>query len=260
MVVALTPAFVGLLVVIVIVSEMVNGLAGFGFAVVGTMALATVVDPAAAVVLMIIPMLAANITLVSELSTEELRSCGKRFGPLVMSALVGTIVGMIVLDALPGGPLRVGLGLITLGFVASQQQAVPLPSLGSEGGSTLSSDPAMIVIGGVSGLLFGATNVGVQLVAYLRSQDLSHGLFVGVVAMVFVGINALRVGAAGVLGLYPSLTVFGLSVAAAVPAVGGVAIGSRLRSRVSSRLRRRVVFGLLTIIGIRLLLGGLGIV
>jgi len=259
MVVALTPAFVGVLFVIVIVSGMVNGLAGFGFAVVGTMALATVVDPATAVVVMIIPMLAANVTLVSELSTDELRSCGKRFGPLVVSALLGTIIGMIVLDALPGGPLRVGLGLITLGFVASQQQAVAIPSLGIEGGSTLGSAPAMIAIGGVSGLLFGATNVGVQLVAYLRSQDLSHGLFVGVVAMVFVGINALRVGAAGLLGLYPSLTVLGLSVAATVPAIGGVAVGSRLRNRVSSRLRRRLVFGLLTIIGIRLLLGGLGI-
>jgi uncharacterized membrane protein YfcA len=259
MVVTLTPVFVGLLFVIVVISGMVNGLAGFGFAVVGTMALATVVDPAAAVVLMIIPMLAANITLVSELSTEELRSCGRRFGPLVVSALIGTIVGMIVLDSLPGGPLRIGLGLITLGFVASQQQAVALPSFGTEGGSTLSSSPAMVAIGGVSGLLFGATNVGVQLVAYLRSQDLSHGLFVGVVAMVFVGINVLRVGAAGVLGLYPSLTVFGLSVVAAVPAVGGVALGSRLRSRVSSQLRRRLVLGLLTVIGIRLLLGGLGI-
>lgn len=258
MVVTLTPAFVGLLVVIVTISGIVNGLAGFGFAVVGTMALATVVDPATAVVLMIIPILAANVTLVSELSTAELRSCGKRFGPLVGSALVGTIIGMIVLDALPGGPLRVGLGIITLGFVASQQQAVALPSLGSEGGSTLSSSPAMVVIGGVSGLLFGATNVGVQLIAYLRSQELSHSLFVGVVAMVFVGINALRVGAAGVLGLYPSVTIFGLSVVAAMPAVGGVAIGSRLRSRISSTLRRRLVLGLLTIIGIRLLLGGLG--
>lgn len=118
----------------------------------------------------------------------------------------------------------------------------------------------MLTIGGVSGLLFGATNVGVQLVAYLKSQQLSHGLFVGVVAMVFVGINALRVGAAGLLGLHPTPTVFGLSVLMVIPAIGGVAIGSRIRHRVSTRLRRWAVLGLLTVIGIRLLLGGLGIV
>lgn len=259
MTIALTPPFVGTLVAVVLVAGMVNGLAGFGFAVVGTMALATVVDPATAVVIMIIPILAANITLVSELSTDELRSCGKRFGPLVVSALAGTIVGMIVLDVLPGGPLRVGLGLITLGFVASQQQAVSVPSVGGDSGSTLNSRAAMIGIGSVSGLLFGATNVGVQLVAYLRSRDLSHSLFVGVVAMVFVGINGVRVGAAGLLGLYPTVVVFGLSVLAAVPAVGGVALGSRLRNRVSTRHRRRLVLGLLMVIGLRLLLSGVGI-
>ena len=254
----LTAEFVGLLAVILVVAGVVNGLAGFGFAVVGTMALALVVDPASAVVVMIIPMVAANVTLVTELSTDELRTCGQRFGPLVGSALVGTIVGMVVLDALPGGPLRVGLGLITLGFVASQQRAVPLPKL-ETAGSTLDGRPVQITIGSVSGLLFGATNVGVQLVAYLRSRDLSHSLFVGVVAMVFVGINAIRVGAAALLGLYPTLTVVALSVLASVPAVGGVKLGSRLRSRVTSRLRRRIVLGLLIVIGVRLLLGGLGI-
>ncbi|WP_253738677.1 sulfite exporter TauE/SafE family protein [Halohasta salina] len=258
MTVLLSVEFLGLFALIVVVSGAVNGLSGFGFAVVGTMALATVVDPAMAVVLMIIPMVAANAMLVGELSADELRTCGRRFGPLVASALVGTVVGMIVLDALPDRPLRIGLGLITLGFVASQQRAVLLPHIGT-GGSTLDGRPAQIAVGSVSGVLFGATNVGVQLVAYLRSRDLSHGLFVGVVALVFLGINVLRVGAAGVLDLYPSLTVVGISVLASVPAVGGVAIGSRLRSRVTTPVRRRVVLGLLTVIGLRLVLGGLGI-
>ena len=258
MAVSLSAEFVGLFALIVVVSGAVNGLAGFGFAVVGTMALASIVDPATAVVLMIIPMVAANAMLVSELSAAELRTCGRRFGPLVASALVGTIVGMIVLDALPDRPLRVGLGLITLGFVTSQQRAVPLPKLGT-GSPALGGRPVQIAVGSLSGLLFGATNVGVQLVAYLRSRDLTHSLFVGVVALVFLGINAIRVGAAAILDLYPSLTVVGLSVLASLPAVGGVVIGSRLRSRVSTQLRRRIVLGLLTVIGVRLVLGGLGI-
>jgi len=240
-------------------SGVINGLAGFGFAVVGTMALATVVDPASAVVIMIIPMLAANVALLTELSGEELHTCGRRFGPLVGSALVGTIVGMIVLEALPSAPLRVGLGLLTLGFVVSQQTVVSLPSIGTDGEPTLAGRFSMIAIGGVSGLLFGATNVGVQLVAFVRSFDLSHGLFVGVVALVFVGINGLRVGAAGALGLYPDPEFAFASAAAALPAVAGVAVGKRLRGRVSERLRRGVVLGLLTAIGVRLMLGGAGV-
>ncbi len=260
MTIELTPFFLGFLTIVVLAAGVVNGLSGFGFAAVGTMALASVLDPATAVVLMIIPILAANLTLVNELSQNQLTRCGRRFAPLIVACILGTIVGMAVLDRLPEAPLRVGLGVVTLGFVVSRQQAIALPSV------PFGSDPegrerpvVMIAVGSVSGLLFGATNVGVQLVAYLRSLNLSHGLFVGVVAMVFVGINSIRVGAAGVFGLYPTLAVFGLSVAGAVPAVGGVALGSRLRQRLSETVRRRLVLGLLSLIGIRLIFGGLGI-
>jgi uncharacterized membrane protein YfcA len=248
-----------ILAVVLLVSGMVNGLAGFGFALVGTMALATVIEPATAVVLMIIPILSANATLVSELSARELTRCGRRFWPLILAALAGTIIGMAVIDRLPGAPVRVGLGLITLAFVGSRQSVLPLPSLDGDSGIDREGTVVMLVVGGVSGLLFGATNVGVQLVAYLRSFDLSHGLFVSVVAIVFLGINGVRVGAAGVLGLYPSAAVAALSVAAVVPSVLGVAIGRRLRQRVDSRHRAIAVLGLLSLIGVRLVLGGLGI-
>jgi uncharacterized membrane protein YfcA len=117
----------------------------------------------------------------------------------------------------------------------------------------------MVGVGGVSGLLFGGTNVGVQLIAYLRSFDLSHGLFVGVVAMVFLGLNGVRVAIAGAFGLYPSSTIVLASLVAALPAVVGVAIGKRLRDTVGERSRRIVVLGLLTVIGLRLVAGGLGV-
>lgn len=243
---------------VVLVAGATNGLAGFGFAVVGTMALATMIDPTTAVVFMILPILAVNISLVRDLSRRELRTCSRQFGPLIGAALIGTVVGMAVLDRLPEAPLRVGLGLLTLGFVVTAQQRVSLPV--SVGDSSVGKTPlAMVGIGGVSGALFGGTNVGVQLVAYLRSFDLSHGLFVGVVALVFLGLSAIRVVFAGVFGLYPSTAVAGASVAATIPAVAGVAIGKRLRIAVSERIRRSVVLGLLAIIGVRLVVSGSGI-
>ncbi len=258
--IALTPTVLGIVLAVALVSGAVNGVAGFGFAVVGTMALASVLDPATAVVLMILPILAVNLSLVSELSARDLRSCGQRFAPLIVAATVGTVVGMAVLDVLPEAPLRVGLGLVSLGFVATTQQLVPLPGLGGAKDRCFVETPlAMAGVGAVSGVLFGATNVGVQLVAYVRSCDLSHGLFIGVIALVFVGINSLRVGAAAALGLYPDATVVAVSIAAAVPAVAGVGVGKRLRVRVSDRLRQGTVLGLLTVIGIRLIAGGLGV-
>jgi uncharacterized membrane protein YfcA len=245
---------------VVLVAGATNGIAGFGFAVVGTMALATMTDPTTAVVFMIVPILAVNVSLVRDLSRQELRSCSQRFAPLVAAALIGTVVGMAVLDRVPEAPLRVGLGLLTLGFVATAQRRVPLSvPLALGGGGFGKSRLGMLGVGGVSGVLFGGTNVGVQLIAYLRSFDLSHGVFVGVVAMVFLGLNGIRVAIAGAFGLYSSSAVLAASVGAAVPAVVGVAIGKRFRASVSERARRIAVLGLLTVIGFRLVAGGLGI-
>lgn len=257
---AISFEFIGLLVLVVLIAGSINGIAGFGFALVGTMVLATIIDPATAVVFMIVPILSVNLSLVRDLSATELRTCGRRFGPLILAALVGTIVGMVVLEQIPAAPLRLGLGVLTLAFVASVQDAFEIPGLDLvKKGCFVETPLAMVGIGGLSGLVFGGTNVGVQLIAYLRSRDLSHGLFVGVVAMVFLGLNAIRVGAAALLGLYPSTTLAMLSVAAVVPAVAGVAGGKRLRERIDERQRRTVVFGLLTLIGVRLVLGGLGL-
>ena len=215
---------------------------------------------ATAVVFVIIPILAVNLSLVRELSGTQLRSCGQRFGPLLGGALVGMLAGMAVLDSLPQAPLRVGLGLVTLAFVASLQRTVQIPGLDrAKAGCFVEGRAAMIGVGSVSGLLFGGTNVGVQLVAYLKSCELPHGLFIGVTAMLFVGLNGVRVATAGALGLYPDASVLALSVVAAVPAALGVVGGRKLRGVVTERQRRGVVLGLLTFIGVRLLLGGLGI-
>lgn len=244
---------------VVFVAGAVNGLAGFGFAVVTTMVLATVVDPATAVVFVIVPILAVNLRLAGELSVTEVRTCGRRFRPLLVSAVVGTVVGMLVLDTLPDRPLRVVLGLVALAFVATLQETVTVPGRrGLREGCFVERPAAMAGVGGVGGALFGGTNVGVQMVAYLRSCELSHDLFVGVVAVLFLALNAVRVIAAVLLGLYDDPTVAALSVAAAVPALAGVAAGSRLRDRVSPRLRRSAVLGLLSVIALQLLRTGLG--
>ncbi|QSG15262.1 TSUP family transporter [Halapricum desulfuricans] len=257
---AFTPELIAAMAGVIVVAGAVNGLAGFGFALVGTMALATAIDPATAVVFMIAPILGVNLSLIRDLSLEDLRTCGRRFTPLILAALVGTIVGLVVLDRVPQGPLKVGLGAVSLAFVASAQRVVPVPGLDrAKEGCFVESTAGMIGVGAVSGLLFGGTNVGVQLIAYLRSCDLSHGVFVGVVAMVFLGLNAVRIGAAGALGLYPSLAIALASAVAVLPAVAGVAVGKRLRTRIGERQRRAGVLGLLTLIGIRLILGGLGI-
>ncbi|WP_318270870.1 TSUP family transporter [Halosegnis longus] len=174
------------------------------------------------------------------------------------TAALGTLLGMVVLEEVPAGPLRVGLGVVTLAFVATAQTVVDVPGVDwMKQRCFVERWWMMGVVGTLSGLVFGGTNVGVQLIAYFKSRDLSHGLFVSVVALVFLGLNGVRVAAAGVLGLYPSRTVVLASVAAAAPAIVGVEIGKRLQTAVADAHRDRFVLLLLTGIGLRLLQVGL---
>lgn len=249
----LSPSVLALVVATVFIAGAINSITGFGFALIGTMVLASVIDPATAIVFMILPILSVNLSLARELSVPDLRTCGRRFGPLLAAALVGTVVGMVVLDRVPAGSLRLGLGVVTLGFVLSAQTVVSLPGKGTVTDRCfVESAPAMAGVGAISGLLFGGTNVGVQLIAYLKSCDLSHGLFVSVVALLFLGLNGVRVLVAGVLGLYPDSMVVVASIVAMVPAVAGVAFGSRLRTIVPEAWREALVLSLLIVIGVRL--------
>jgi len=254
---AVDPPTAGFVLAVLLVAGAVSGVAGFGFALVGTMALATVVDPSTAVVLMIVPILATNVSLLGELDAADVRSCGRRFGPYVLA----TVAGMAALESIPADPLTVALGVATLAYVGTAQRTMSVPGLaGLQARCFVERPVVMVGLGAVSGLVFGATNVGVQVVAYVRSRGLDPGLFVGVLALVFVGVNAVRVGVGAVLGLYPSVGVFALSVGLAVPAIAGVLVGRRVRPRIGERSRRLGVLGLLAVVGVRLVLGGLGIV
>ncbi|MFA9427549.1 sulfite exporter TauE/SafE family protein [Natronorubrum sp. A-ect3] len=257
---AVDPVTAAFILAALLLAGVVTGIAGFGFALVGTMALATVVDPSLAVVLMIVPILATNVSLLGELDADAVRSCSRRFWPYVLATLVGTLVGMAALESIPADPLTITLGFVTLAYVGATQRAVSIPGRAAlEDRCFVERRGMMVGLGTISGVVFGATNVGVQVVAYIRSRDLEAGLFVGVLALVFVGINAVRVGAAVVFGLYPSLAVGVLSVALAIPALAGVLAGRRVRPQLSERIQRQGVLALLALIGGRLVLGGLGI-
>jgi len=255
---ALEPATLGIILAVVLLAGAVTGIAGFGFALVGTMALATVFPPSVAVVLLIVPILATNLSLIGELDRSSIRSCSRRFYPYIGATIGGTVIGMWLLEAIPAQPLTLALGILTLAYVG--QQLVSIPGVDRlESRCFVERPSVMIGVGSVSGLVFGATNVGVQIVAYIQSRQLGRTLFVGVIALIFLGINTVRVGAAGLLGLYPSLEVALLSVGLAVPTVAGVVAGQRLRPFLTPKQQRVGVYGLLTVIGLRLVFGGLGI-
>lgn len=243
---------------VVFVGGLVTGVTGFGFAIVATASLASLLDPQTAVVIVIIPILAANLSLVRELGTTGLRSCVRRFWSFVLPAAVGTVAGMLVLSRLPTAPLALGLGLFTVSYAMIAQPWVQLPGEEHlEEFCLVETHARKGLLGLVSGAIFGGSNVGVQVIAYLESLDLDQQTFVGVVAMIFLGIGVIRVVAAWVLGLYDSSSLLAVSVGAALPGLAGVTLGKRLRPRIPRGVQHLVVYLLLGVIGAKLTVDGL---
>lgn len=257
------PELVGLVFAIVFVGGLVKGTAGFGYAIVSTAVLAALISPAVAVVVMILPTLVANVRLLGELNRAELTRCVARFWPYVLAAAVGTLAGMALLGRIPRPVLALLLGVFTLGYVAVTQNRFRLPGEAWVRARCFRpGTSAKVALGLVSGVVFGASNVAVQVVAYLDSLDLDRSTFVGVLAMILVGISALRLAAAWQLGLFgagetDSLALVVLSGAAAVPGLLGVTVGQRLRRRLDERHVTVGALTLLVLIGVKLTADGI---
>lgn len=248
-----------LMLAAVALGGLVKGVAGFGYAVTSTALLAVLLEPSAAVTVMILPTLIANVPLIGELERSELSQCVQRFWPFVAAALVGTLAGMAVLDRVPRAWLALGLGVVTFAYVITAQPYRELPRLsGAAKHLFRPGTRTKVLLGLASGVVFGATNIAVQVVAYLDRLDLDRATFVGVLAMVLVGISSVRVGAAWTIGLYGTGSLLALSTVAVLPGVAGVAAGSRIRPAIPERYQTAGTMLLLTVIAARLTSAGLG--
>jgi uncharacterized membrane protein YfcA len=251
---ALSLPVLALVAVVVAFGGLVKGTAGFGYAIASTALLAEFLSPSVAVVVMILPMLVANLALLGEFDGDDFADCAARFWPYVALAMVGTAVGMALLDAVPTALLTLAIGVFTLGYVAVKQPWVALPGERLVAEYCFRTGPvAKASLGFVSGFVFGVSNVAVQVVAYLDSLSLDRPTFAGVLAMILVGISGLRVGLAWTFGLYDSSSLLLYSALVSVPGVLGVAAGRRLRGYVPSTYEQVPVLVLLGIVGVRLL-------
>lgn len=227
----------------VLLGGTVKGFSGFGFAAAATGLTAFLLDPAAAVVVLILPVMAANASLARELEIEELHRCATRFWPYMVSGIAGVVLGMYLLGSFPAGIVENALGVLILGYVALHNYEFSISE----------SLPVNAGIGFVSGIVFGATNIGVQIVAYFDSLDLDHPLFVGLLAFMMVGVSGLRSILAFSWGLYPEGYLL-FSVLAVIPGLAGTYLGKKLRTVAPESYRENAVLLLMAVIGFNLLL------
>lgn len=236
------------LAAVIFVASVVNGVAGFGFALVAVAALAVVLDPRPAVVLMsvITPLLQTF-----QLRYHwEYRSVTPRLVPMLVAAGIGTIVGSNLLVILPGYVLAIALGLFALWYVASSLRTSPMLV-------TAATERRIApIIGGAAGVSNGALGAsGPILGSYLLAIGLTGRSFVFAISIAFAVMSAIRVATLAVLGEY-TLTVLLLGLGLAVPAWLGQRLGFWLQGRLSAQAFQRIILIALLLASANLLYRG----
>lgn len=172
----------------------------------------------------------------------------RRFLPLIVALLVTTLLTVPMTLAMPEATLRTVLALAVL--LAVLLNALPL---------RLNVPPERerywsFGVGALSGVMGGVSSLtGPIIIGYLVSLRLPREVFVGTISIIYL---------AGAIPLYGSMAAQGrfgardllLSALALLPMALGLALGKRLRGKLSEVVFRRLLLGFLVAVALMLIL------
>ncbi len=228
-----------------LVAATVKGVLGIGLPLVAVPLIASITEPVVAVSLMVMPALLANGW--QAVQGGYFSKILHRFWPQLTALIAGTLIGAQFLATADQRLLSRGLGIMVLCFVILHIFSIRLPV------SVRNERPVGITTGLIAGLVGGVTGIhGPLLIIYLVALNMGKNMFVPVIAIFFL---------AGFLPLYGTLAsnghlgieqIIASTVLGAVPVGFGLALGCRLRNRLSQKLFERFLFALIAAIGMSL--------
>lgn len=229
-----------------LMAGVVKGMLGIGVPVVSVSLLSLAISVPMAVSLLPIPILLSN--LYQSLFGGHVRSTLRRFGPLIVTLVVGTFAGARMLKDIDQRILIGIVGGAVLAFAVTAHFPRYL-HLGSRAEHRLG-----MPIGFLAGVLGGLTTFfGPPLIMFLFALNLDRDEFVGTISTIYLCAAvplAAALGMFGIMGRQEYLW----SIAAAAPLFLGVLIGQWLRSRISQPAFRRGLLLMLLVVGVRLIL------
>ena len=226
----------------------VKGLVGIGIPLVSLSLLSLFLPLADAVVLLPVPIIVANVW--QSIVTPHFVSAIRRFWPLVLAMLVGTVAGAHVLTALDAASLNLLVGTLVVLFALSSfmnpELRLPVRFERRVG----------VVAGAVGGFMGGISALfGPPIILYLTSLRLDRESFVGVISSIYlcsaVGL-VIVFGSVGVM----SQAQFVESAVASVPLMLGVWAGQRFRGGIREAVFRKLLLVVVLGVGVRLILLG----
>lgn len=228
------------------VAGVVKGVVGIGIPMVSIALLSLVLSVPQSVALLPVPILVANTW--QAFKGGHLKSTLQRFRLLIIALAVGIIVGAMLLKHVDDRVLQavIGVAIILFSITSLSTPALRIPA-GAE-------RPLGAVAGALGGVLGGMSSLfGPPILMFLVSLKLPKDEFVAVIGAVYLlGGVFLLAALAGVRVLGPEE--FMLSVLATPPLIAGMALGQRLREKISQEAFRTGLLITVMLIGASLLL------
>lgn len=231
--------------VVFVLAGMVKGVTGMGLPTVAMALLGLVMPPLQAAALLVVPSLLTNVW--QMLERQGLHAAWLRLRPMLLGVCAGTLLG--------GALFAQGEGKAILGVALVLYALLGLSSwhwkVRAEQEWWLGP-----VVGVATGILTALTGVFVlPAVPYLQALRLGKEELVQAMGLSFtVSTLALAVLLAGQGAWQPADA--GMSFVAQLPALLGLALGTRLRARLEPQMFRRCFFAVLLLLGVHMGLAG----
>lgn len=223
---------------------LVKGLLGVGTPLVAVPLLALVLPGPKAIALLVAPALSSNVW--QAIDGGHVLGALRRFAPLIVTLLLATALSARVMIALP---VRLLDAVVAISVLLSVVLMWRPPKLTI---TSASERYWSAFVGTLSGIMGGASSLmGPLVIVYLLTLKLPREEFVGTISVIYL---------AGALPLYGVMMLYGVigmpelvvSVLTIAPMFAGMAIGKRLRHRVSEAAFRRSLLIFLTVVALTL--------
>ncbi len=238
-----TPVLIAIIAVILF-SGLIHGTLGLGFPMVATPMLATMMDVRSAILITLLPTMAVNIA--SIVNSKARLETARQFSPLILFALVGSVIGSGVLAITDPAPFRVVLAGLILLYLWN---GLRIPQQWLANNALL----AMALFGLTAGMAAGTTNVMVAvLIIYFLSLETPRATLVPALNSCFLVGKASQIVVLAIAGLV-SLRLVLETAPLALVAIVALVLGQRLQPRIQVTTYQAMLRKLLLLLAIVLI-------
>lgn len=229
---------------------LVKGALGLGMPVVVLAVLVLIMPLSSAMGVFTLPALLANLWQMN--SGPHLRPLARRFWPFMLAAVIGIVIGVRIHAGIDPEAMVAGLGAL---LILYSGYSLAAPRLPSPGRAERWMGP---LAGGSGGVICGMVGlIIVPSVLYLESLRMPRDMFVQTLGLFFVLVTAaLAISMAGFNIMTWEMAL--VSLTAVPPMAAGVALGVRVRHRISEALYRKAFFIALIVTGVYMIARSLG--